>query len=322
MSGGVHSPAVAGDGCPDQMTHGRSHILRRVTGDRWPKGPPSEAYYDATAVGPVAHPGEHPQRASVKSRSYAPCGEELRGPSVVVIAAARMSRRHRLGRRVAGGGPRDDFRGARRAPATTPRRWLAAIDRRRLPGARPRGGCPGVVGDQGAVFCQHREVPAGDGVTESVRIGRVDAPQTVAHVKSLRAEAATSATSPRKHPANNLRCGRRRRGQFQARRPMAICQVEHRSLAGSDRPTGPQCSCGGRSRSIERASGGRVLVEPRIGRASTVRPRGCESWGSLGTAVRPTHRHGGGFAPGHSRWFPQELAFQAEGRGFESRLPL
>ena len=47
----------------------------------------------------------------------------------------------------------------------------------------------GVVGwweDQGAVFCERYDVPAGDGFTECVHVGRVDTAGTVAFIEELR----------------------------------------------------------------------------------------------------------------------------------------
>jgi hypothetical protein len=41
--------------------------------------------------------------------------------------------------------------------------------------------------EQGAVGCKRNEVPAGDGFTECVHVGRVDVPRTVAYVEELRA---------------------------------------------------------------------------------------------------------------------------------------
>jgi len=38
---------------------------------------------------------------------------------------------------------------------------------------------------QGAAFCQRHEAPAGDGFTESVHVGRVDAPRTKTCVEGL-----------------------------------------------------------------------------------------------------------------------------------------
>jgi len=41
---------------------------------------------------------------------------------------------------------------------------------------------------QGAVSCQRHEVPSGDGFTESVHVGRVDAPGAAAYIEELHAE--------------------------------------------------------------------------------------------------------------------------------------
>ena len=64
------------------------------------------------------------------------------------------------------------------------------------------------------------------------------------------------------------------------------------------------------------------LLEPAVGRAYTVRRRGCELWGTHETPGLKNQHHERGIVPCASLPFPADLAFQAEGRGFESRLPL
>src|SRR5208282_3602494 len=57
---------------------------------------------------------------------------------------------------------------------------------------------------------------------------------------------------------------------------------------------------------------GRVFLQPPLRRGHTTGTPGCEPWGNAGAAVRPEHRNGGRFAPGHALRFPQTSASGAK----------